>query len=106
MGIIGLLILIPLVAAVLCLLAPGRRVREAVVPTSVSDPLASCDAPIVMPTSRCPAGLLRTRFLSRPTFYRRACPFARCFARLPTNNGNVGRVTAPTHYNWLTRDIT
>lgn len=31
MGIIGLLILIPLVAAVLCLLAPGRRVREVVV---------------------------------------------------------------------------
>ena len=31
MGLIGLLILIPLVAAVLCLLAPGRRVREAVV---------------------------------------------------------------------------
>ena len=36
MGIIGLLILIPLVAAVLCLLAPGRRVREAVVYVSAA----------------------------------------------------------------------
>ena len=36
MGIIGLLILIPLVAAVLCLLAPGRRVCEAVVYVSAA----------------------------------------------------------------------
>ena len=36
MGIIGLLILIPLVAAVLCLLAPGRGVREAVVYVSAA----------------------------------------------------------------------